>query len=308
MANHIFQTTGTTTVAINAVATPTIVAADDLFQPVPGLTITWTVKTTPLYSTRYSIASATSITNASGLATAAFTLGNIPGSYVITASSVGTTPPSVDITCTATAPTSTDIISLADAKAYMGMTDTVTARDNLISGWCTEASRQIEAFIDQPVVPRLVTDILTGRGTNSLQMRTGRILSVYNSPDRISNVQYRNAATDAWSNIATDDAQIFWDYVDPWTLYLLDWLYFPIGLWMNIRVSYYAGFDQVPGDFTEVAVQMVQTMWQQSMAGGNPRLGLGAVSQGMQGGSFNHSIVDMDPRWEKMLQKYRRLV
>lgn len=209
----------------------------------------------------------------------------------------------------------TDLINLTDVKRYLKIDFTDTTNDDLLLGWITQSTSQIENFIDQPVMSREAVDICNGTGGWTLTVKTGRIISLVSlggagtllDPLAINNVQYRTLSTDLWQPIATDPNQLYVDPSAPWTLVLNDFYLFYYGI-NNVRVRYNAGFATVPGDFTEVCVQMVATMWNESKRSVNPRLGMRTANRGGAGQSVGDSYLDMDASWARMLQKYRKLI
>jgi len=274
---------------------------DENGYAVESQSVAFAITAYPTGATGQALDHATVSTDANGLAQVVLTLGSLPGTYQVQASVVGLS--GSPLTFTETGGT---IATLADVKAYMGITD--TTYDDMLMSWLVMASSAIEHYIQQPVTPRLVTDILDGDGTAKLYMKTGRIVDIYTVPDRASNVQWRAAPTDAWENIVPSDDYIFLDPVDKWSVQLLGYYYFYSGILKNIRVCYTAGFAQTPYDLQKVCIEMVQVMWDESKAGGHPRLGMQTANRGGGGANLGDSFVDMDARWAVRLNKFRRLV
>ena len=208
----------------------------------------------------------------------------------------------------------TDIITLVDVKQYLNIELTDVTNDDLFLSWITQATSRIERFIDQPVVSREAVDILDGNGGWTILAKTGRIISLVSNgqpgslldASAINNVQYRTLALDPWQAIVTDAAQIYVDPIAPWKVQLLDWYLFFVGFG-NIRLRYNAGFATVPGEISEVAVEMVADNWNQSKRSASPRLGLKTINRGGVGQSLGDSFDNMDDRWKRKLQRYRRL-
>ena len=303
MAKVIAQS-GTPTDVINSRIIVSVLLTDT--TPSSGVTVTFSIYGYPIEAVGQSLSASTAVTGSDGIASVILTAGNVPGVYTVRASAATYAPATLDISVAVTLPTDRNIISLKDAKDYLGIPLTEVTNDTIISTWITEASSQIESIIGQIVVPRLVTDILSGDGSSAIITQSGRVLSIYETPDTMSNVQWRPSALDAWEDIATDSDEILIDATDPWVIRLID-LNFPKG-YRNIRLCYNAGFSPIPGDFTEVCVEMVTDKWNKSKLSPTPRLGMSAQNKGGSGQSVGDSFVDLVPRWAARLAKYRRLV
>lgn len=268
---------------------------------VQGETVAFTITDYPTGATGQAVDHATVATDVNGLAQVALTLGNLPGTYSVQA--LAASLPASPIVFTAVGGT---IASLTQVKQYMGIA--ATTNDAMLMSWLTIATSVIEHYIQQPVVPRVVTDIIDGDGSYKVYVKTGRIVDIYSVPDRASNVQYRNAPTDTWQNIVPSDDYIFLDPTDKWSVQLLGYYFFYSGILKNVRVCYKAGFAQTPYDLQKVCIEMVQLMWDESKQGGSPRLGMQSANRGTSGGTLGDSFLNMNDRWKFTLDRYRRLV
>ncbi len=240
-------------------------------------------------------------------ATAVVTLGDTAGAYVVRADCVvdGVTISSVFFNAITTPVTSTtDLVTLAEVKAYMNKTDSTD--DTVLSVWITEETSRIESFVGQPIVPRLVTEYLSGDGSSTIQTLGGRVSSIYTVATAMANVQSGEMTSGSWSwtNIATTADQIFIDQTNPWMIELLDGLTFPKGR-RNIKATYYAGFSSIPGEIKSVCIEMVVNRWNESKRSDSPRLGMGTANRGGAGQSLGDSFIDMAPRWAERLNKHR---
>lgn len=70
-----------------------------------------------------------------------------------------------------------DLCQLADAKTWLGRTDSNS--DSLLSALITRASRQILSFLQRgTILPRSVTELRDGTGTQSLTLKSWPVISV----------------------------------------------------------------------------------------------------------------------------------
>ncbi len=183
-------------------------------------------------------------------------------------------------------------------------------RDAILASLLDVATDEIERFIGQPVMSKAVVDILDGSGYNKQYVHTGRIITI-TTPQGGSiadSVQYRNGIGE-WENIVPSADYIFVEEQANWAVELLSYYIFPMASPnRNIRIAFNAGFSPVPGDFVHVCQQMVGVLWDESKAGGRPRLGMNSIAHNVAGASSTDSFMDMDPSWALRLGKYRRLL
>ncbi len=285
----------------NTCAIPlTVVVTDGTGNGVAGVVVTFAISAIPSGSTMQALSTTTASTNTNGQASCALTLGEIAGAYQVTATAIGLTGSPVIFTETALA-----IQSLAQVKNYLGFSD--TAHDSLIAPWIGLTTERIESALGQPVTPRNYTEILSGTGASVIYFKHGRLasLQIDNTGSVLSSVQYRGISQDTWQNIVATDAQVFADPADDWSLELLDGYYFPWGIG-NIQVKKIEGFHRIPGDITNLVSEMVQIMYDESKAGRMPRLGMKTMNRSQSPGSMGDTFGDLTPRWEAVINRYKR--
>lgn len=199
-----------------------------------------------------------------------------------------------------------DIITLNGLKKYLGMTD--VSKDALLSEWITLLSRLVENKLVQPVQPIAIEEILNGDMSNRIYLEKGRIIALVGADEatRLSNLQYRILATDSWTNLLTDESFIYIE-VNNWFIELLDYNQFPIGR-KNIRVNYTAGFSPIPSDIIKMIYEMIQVMLDESAAGQWPRLGMQTQNRGGSGTTVGDTFIDMEPRWQKIIDRYKKII
>ena len=92
-----------------------------------------------------------------------------------------------------------------------------------------------------------------------------------------------------------------------WFIELLDYNQFPIGR-KNIRVNYTAGFSPIPSDIIKMIYEMIQVMLDESAAGQWPRLGMQTQNRGGSGTTVGDTFIDMEPRWQKIIDRYKKII
>lgn len=201
-----------------------------------------------------------------------------------------------------------DIITLAALKDYLGVTE--TKNDTLFTGWITDISNLIEARLGQQVMSRPIEELANGGGGTKLYLNQSRVLSLVGDDEatRLSNLQVRDSVSDDWENLVDDENLIWFNPRDAWAIYLLDHNFFTVGM-KNIRILYNGGMsDALIAEFSKMAKEMIQVMWDESKAGGLPRLGMQTKNRGGAGSSLGDTFLDMNPRWQKTIDRYRKIL
>lgn len=195
------------------------------------------------------------------------------------------------------------IITLNQAKFYLGITTSETTHDSTLEEWIDICSDSVERYVDNKINLIEVEEILDGTGKSVIYPHYFPIYAIYGGDDaeKLSNIQYRTEATGAWTNLLTDMDYVRIDPYDAHRIELLDGEEFTAGT-KNIRIKYYAGYNDVPSDVKKVVMEMVAVMWNESNHGSN----LIGRSSSTIGQGNQVSTVEMTPRWERVLGKYRR--
>ena len=276
-------------------AQPCIARIMDGVTPQAGITVTFTITSYPTGATGQALSSASGVTDTNGKIQSFLTLGNISGTYQVTAASTGLT--SVVFSAVGGA-----IVTLAEAKSQMKFDD--TTNDSYLAPMIGEVSQVIEAKLEQPVTSRQIEDIVDGSGWEFQFANYGRIISLVNNA--LTSLQYRDSATASWTNLLDD---LNYAYINPahaWKIELLDGYIFPAGQ-KNVRLYCNMGFDPIPGDIHTMALEMVQNRWDESRRSGVPRLGIGSESGSGASVSKGKGFIDlMDTRWKHVIDKWKR--
>lgn len=204
------------------------------------------------------------------------------------------------------AATAYDLVSLSEIKSYLKISATDTSKDNLLQGWISDVSRSIEAYCGNKIRKQQVLDeIHNGDGTSELWTMFSPITDIYGATDndKLASVQYRNSPLDAWANLASDARTLLIDPNEEQFIELYDAV-FPVGR-SNIKVSYYAGYDPVPGDIKNVCLEMAAMMWKESNQGDN-RLGVQSAADSTSGSNFNTTFKSLKPEWRLVLNNYSK--
>lgn len=184
------------------------------------------------------------------------------------------------------------------------------------------ASRKCEEHIGNKIALQEISSYILD-GTDSLKL----CLPYYpivrisgNAPGTKANLQYRDTVAGGWLDIfstqADFEAYLFIDPIENWKLEILEGVAtFPYGR-RNLKVSWFAGYETIPGEITQVCLEMIADLRNQFAitADGNTgligknRLGLSSMSDSLGGGSSTTSFLNMNDRWAKMLSPYRKLV
>ena len=202
-----------------------------------------------------------------------------------------------------------DIVTLDSLRTYLNNPD--TKNDAMFSEWITLISNLVESKLEQPVIPRRVVDIVDGSGTYKQSTITGRIVNMTADVNGslLASVQYRSNTISDWQNMLWTEGYIYVDVViEPYCVQLVNWASFP--RWIkNIRLDYNCGFiDPALSEIKKMVMEMIQVMWDDSKAGGMPRLGMQSKSHSGSGTVFTDTFLDMNPRWQRLIDRYKRLL
>jgi hypothetical protein len=137
------------------------------------------------------------------------------------------------------------LCSVADVKESLGIDSGDTSKDNIIKRKINQATQMIEGFCNLPynhhfVVTTYTNEEYDGQGSNALSLYMRPVVSV-------SSFQIRNTTEnqDSWSDIDSDDY-----FVDN-NAGVLELNFTQSQGWNRYRVTYSAGFSDVPYDLSE---------------------------------------------------------
>ncbi len=199
------------------------------------------------------------------------------------------------------------VITLAQAKEYLGIIASDGSKDTMLESWIDLVSGKFEADTGVKVQAQDTTAYLDGSGDNYLYLKVWPIVRLYGTTDadKLANLQYRSSPTGTWTDLVDDMDYVYIDEVHPERIELLEDV-FPAG-YKNIRVRYYAGNSTVPADIQIVIMEAIQMMWAESKQGGD-RLGKANVASPASSGGTSEGLLDWGPRWDKIVRKYAKWV
>jgi len=190
--------------------------------------------------------------------------------------------------------TDRSIVTVNQAKEYLGILTTNTTKDTLLESWIDIVSGRFEAQIENKVMPQEVTVYLDGNGDSKLRVPYYPVIEV-------TSLQGRMMVTDEWADYYEEMTYV---HLDPQVDYieLLDGEYFDEGQ-KNVKLVYMAGFSPVPGDITQTVLEMLAQMWRESRQG-DGTLGLSSLATNAASGSTNLSMFDLSDRWNQVVRRY----
>ena len=187
------------------------------------------------------------------------------------------------------------IVTVEQAKNYLGISAANSSKDTLLETWIDVVSRAFESAIDNVVQPATKTVYRDGDGSEFLFLPYYPIITV-------TTLQERDSPLGSWTDLLSDTSYLHIDTTYYDRLELLEGYTFPEGQ-KNIKVVYAAGWSTIPGDITKVILEQVSYMWKESGQGAD-RLSLSGTSSSEAGGSSSYSFTDMSPRWNEVVRRY----
>ena len=153
------------------------------------------------------------------------------------------------------------LTTVADVKENLGIASSDTSKDNLIKRKINQATQMIESFCNLPYNHHLVQTTYTneeydGQGSNALSLRMRPVTAV-------TSFQYRTSpdSTNDWDDVDTD-------------LYFLDQgagvielLFNQTRGWNRYRVTYTAGYSDIPFDLSEACASIASFYVENSGSG-----------------------------------------
>ena len=192
-----------------------------------------------------------------------------------------------------------DIITAAEAKAYMGLSG--SDKDTIIGTFITDASTWIEEYLGRKVVASQTVTEEVGNGTG-----TEYFTPKFPPVTAVSTLKSRGSPTGSWAAIVSDSSNILIDPINGDFVELYGTT-FPAGR-SNIQITYTAGFASMPNEIKQVCYEMVAVRFRDSNdpgLGANT-IGLDSHSRSSSGGSStSKTYLDMIPKWEKALAPYK---
>lgn len=153
------------------------------------------------------------------------------------------------------------LTNVADVKENLGIASGDTTKDNLIIRKINQATQMIESFCNLSYDHHFVQTTYTneeydGQGSNALSLKMRPVSSV-------SSFQYRSTSQneDSWNDVESEDY-----FIDNGAG-VLELLFAQSKGWNRYRVTYIAGYSDVPADLAEAAASIAAFYVENSASG-----------------------------------------
>lgn len=153
------------------------------------------------------------------------------------------------------------LTTLADVKESLGIDSGNTSKDNLIIRKINQATMMIESFCNLPYNHHLVETTYTneeydGQGTNNLVLRSSPVTS-------LTSFQYRATTTNenAWNDV---ESEVY--FLDQGSG-IIELLFGQTRTWNRYRLTYVAGYSDVPIDLAEACATIASYLVENSASG-----------------------------------------
>lgn len=188
------------------------------------------------------------------------------------------------------------ILTVEDAKTIPSINIDVEdySLDDTLTSICEEVTTRIETICRQPIeqVTKSAYRFI-GSGTYEHTFPFSRIST-------IANVYYRATPVTAWTAVDSGDVVVLSESA---TVYNDNtWI-----AGMEYKADIVVGWSTVPLDIVSVAREMVQIQFMEMGSRGSDArpIGLAAKGESIGGGNVSTSFMEMLPKWEYRLSRYR---
>jgi len=197
-------------------------------------------------------------------------------------------------------PSGSDLTTLSDVRAWLGITGTaddallqrlITSASNYIQSWLNRQfavatytditdgnSGDVQAFSNYPVQSVTLVTLGTGTGQGYGQnLAGGGVITIQPSPDGFS------------------QGYVF----DPKFLYLIGYR-FARGR-MNVKITYTAGYTTIPQEISQACIELISLRYKE-------RTRIGEVSKHLAGETITYSQKDFPEGVRTILNNYRKVI
>ena len=201
------------------------------------------------------------------------------------------------------------MITVSEIKDFLYITD--TGQDTWLTEQILNVTGEIQGYCNEVFAETNREDELyDGDGSHRLYLRHYPViqLSVETTPtdaEILASIQIRGTPDDAWEDLEDDVDFIFTD--PKWSYIELYSAIFPFGR-KNIKLSYVSGYATIPTDLKLVAIEMVAMHWKKSNRSAIGLLGESSKTTSGLANTTTRQLLDLEPKWKKVLNRYRRLV
>jgi len=198
-------------------------------------------------------------------------------------------------------PTNTALITTPDVKSYLNITSNRPEYDGFLELAIAAASNKICRMINQDVMTHTKTTLLDGTGSQYMGIpRADFPIQSLNS------LEYRADINEDWTALTSLDYTAI-DNGTVWKLWAQNG--FNPGT-MNYRVTYSAGYSDIPAEIRMVAIEMVAAAFKESDIKAGPQGGAltyQSVSENIAGISTSTTYRNMQAHWRDLLSKFRKV-
>jgi len=184
------------------------------------------------------------------------------------------------------------MITLAEAKAFIGIASVNTEYDSQIQTMISAASETVESYCEQPIMPTTEERIVDGSGKYS-------ILLPFSIVRNASDLMTRTAINAAWESVS---GSVSIEYVGS-SAYLVSDVPFTFGV-RNYKVMLGLGFNSTPELCTQVVTEIVSVKFNEMQ---KALTGVDSTVRNIDGTNIQVKYVDLTNRHKQLLSRYRRL-
>lgn len=190
-------------------------------------------------------------------------------------------------TYVAPTPGSNDLTTLANVKGYLGLTDNVQARDDLLQRLITACSMFIESILNRTFAIADYTEQRNGNNADTMVARYYPVTDV--SSIAIDGVEIEAAPSN------TEAGYIF----DQDGFYLRGYL-FTKGI-KNVVITYTSGYEETPADIEDMCIELVAKKFKYKDR-------IGHVSKSLAGETVSFERYDLTKDMKSILRNYQSVV
>lgn len=180
-----------------------------------------------------------------------------------------------------------DLTTLENVKGYLGLTDSVEARDDLLQRIITAASALIESILGRTIANDEYTETRNGNGTATMVAKYYPVTAV--SSLTVDGTEIHVAVSQ------TDSGYLY----DEDGFYLRGYL-FSKGV-KNVSISYTAGYSETPADIEDMCIELVAKKYKY-------REHIGQASKILAGETVTYERYDLTKDMKSILRNYQNVV
>jgi hypothetical protein len=185
------------------------------------------------------------------------------------------------------------LVSISDVKSFMDILS--TDYDSFITHLVSVASQTIETYCQQPIKNDLVTESFYGNGSTEKDLD-------YFPVNSINAITYETETNGAWVAVDSEDYQL---YSNRKSYHVINDGGFTRGY--PYHIGAYVGYNAVPYDVQQVAIEMAAMGFANSGVRGESRLGVDSITNNVINTTTTTKYLDLNNAWKKRLDSYRKI-